>query len=465
MKKVVILGLAFYQWLKRKMKIATFVAAMLAVAISCDDFPHKSPHGENPGSLNLTKKYPADVAIQWINLQQHLTKTTSGFDPLVASRAFAYSGLALYESVVKGMPGYRSVVSPRIGTNINNIPDKQHIHWAASANAAMACILKNLYGNTSQANQQSIDSLEAALHSVYQSQSNAQIAGQSADYGRGIATKIFEWSKTDGGHEAYLKATSDTYVPPTGPGKWIPTSPASPKPIRPYWGDNRSFVENSANATMPPPPPAYSEENGSVFYNMAKELYDISLTLTEEQIKIAKHWADLPGNYGTPGHYTHIATQLITKNNYKLDDAVMVYAKHGIAINEALICVFKAKYTYNLIRPMSYIRNVMGHSEWNTVVGTPPHPEYPSAHSVIGGASSTVLASFFGKNHSFVDRTHENLYGARTYSSPKAYAEEAGLSRVLGGIHYKISAEVGLAQGEKVGRLINNVSFKGHGSN
>ena len=136
-----------------------------------------------------------------------------------------------------------------------------------------------------------------------------------------------------------------------------------------------------------------------------------------------------------------------------------------IAINEALICVFKAKYTYNLIRPISYIRNVIGHTDWNTVVGTPAHPEYPSAHSVVGGASSTVLASFFGKNYSFVDRTHENLYGSRTYSGPKAYAEEAGLSRVLGGIHYKISAEVGLAQGEKVGRLINNVPFKGHGNN
>jgi membrane-associated phospholipid phosphatase len=196
---------------------------------------------------------------------------------------------------------------------------------------------------------------------------------------------------------------------------------------------------------------------------MAEELYKISLTLSEEQIKIAKHWADLPGNYGTPAHYTHIATQLIWKHNYKLDDAVLVYAKHGIALNEALISAFKAKYTYSLIRPMSYIKNVMAHADWNTVVGTPPHPEYPSAHSVIGGASSTILAAFFGKNHSFVDRTHEDLYGSRTYSSPKAYAEEAGFSRVLGGIHYKLSADVGLVQGEKVGKLVNNVPFKGHG--
>ena len=99
MKKFVILGLAVYRSIKTNLKLAFFILAFTTFVISCDDFSHKSPHGEgHPGSLNLTKKYPADVAIQWINLQQKLSKTTSGFDPLVASRSFAYSGLALYNS-------------------------------------------------------------------------------------------------------------------------------------------------------------------------------------------------------------------------------------------------------------------------------------------------------------------------------------------------------------------------------
>lgn len=440
-------------------KLILIFAIVTLLSTSCDEFHHFPSNGEGT-PLNLTKKYPADVAIKWINLQQKLVKTTAGFDPPVASRSFAYSGVALYESVLKGMPGHRSVVSPRIGMNINDVAHHQKIHWTASANAAMAFMLKNLFASTSAANQSTIDSLESVFNVQFQNESTVEIASQSADYGRKIANHIFEWSKTDGGHEGYLKATSDTYVPPTGPGLWIPTPPAFSKPVRPYWGDNRSFVPNIASSTMPPQPPSYSETTGSDFYNMVNEVYTISLTLTDDDVKTVKHWADLPGNYGTPGHYTHIATQLLEENKLKLDQAVLTYAKHGIALNEAIISVFKAKYVYNIIRPVSYIRSVLGKEAWNTVIGTPAHPEYPSAHSVLGAASSTVLETIFGKNYSFVDRTHENLYGARSYQDLRAYAKDAAKSRILGGIHYKVSAEIGLQQGEKVGNLVNKIGFK-----
>jgi hypothetical protein len=146
----------------------------------------------------------------------------------------------------------------------------------------------------------------------------------------------------------------------------------------------------------------------------------------------------------------------------KLDEAALVYAKHGIAIYEATISVFKSKYAYNLIRPVSYIRNVLGHDTWSTVIGNPPHPEYPSAHATIGGASYVILESIFGKNYSFTDRTHENLYGVRSYENLKEYAVEAANSRFLGGIHYNFSAEAGLIQGEKVGNLVKKIPFKGN---
>ena len=189
-------------------------------------------------------------------------------------------------------------------------------------------------------------------------------------------------------------------------------------------------------------------------------MYNKSLSLTTEEINVVKTWGDIPGNYGTSTHYTNIATQLVEEKNVKLDDAAVVYAKHGIAIYEATISVFKAKYTYNLIRPISYIKNVMGHTSWTTIIGTPPHPEYPSAHATIGGASYTVLEGIFGKNQPVTDRTHENLFGARSYNNLKAYAVEAAHSRFLGGIHYSFSAEVGLSQGVQVGNLVNGIPFK-----
>jgi hypothetical protein len=440
-------------------KIILISAILTCFFTSCEVLPTGPSNGEGD-SGNLVKKYPADVAIKWITLQQKLTKKTTGFDPLVSSRSYAYAGLTLYESVVKGMPGYNSVASPLIGTNINTLPKHQVIHWSASANAAMAFILKNLYANTSDANKVTIDSLESALTSEYQNETNAQIVSESADYGKKIANSIFEWSKTDGGHEAYLGATSSDYEAPTGQGLWIPTPPTFSKPIRPYWGNNRSFIPNSALSTAPPPPITYSESPDSDFYKMVNEVYDISLSLKDQDTRIIKHWADIPGNYNTPSHYTHIATQLIEENKFKLDQAAVTYAKHGIALNEAIISVFKAKYTHNLIRPISYIRNVLGYAEWSTVIGTPAHPEYPSAHATVGGASSTVLENIFGKNYSFVDRTHENLYGARSYKNLREYATEAAWSRVLAGIHYKPSADVALAQGEKVGNLVNKIKFK-----
>lgn len=421
----------------------------------------KEGHGPNEGgALNLTRKYPGDVAVTWINLQQRLIKTTPGFDPLVASRSFAYSGLALYEAVVKGMPSQSSIASPRIGFDINSLPRHKHIHWAASANAAAAFMMKNLFANTSVENQSRIDSLESAFNDKYRSEATMTIVSESAEYGRRIAAHIFEWSKSDGGHEAYLAATNSSYIPPTGDGMWIPTPPAFSQPIRPYWGANRCFIPDLATTTMPVAPPAYSTDEESEFYKSANDVYITSLALSEDDIRIVKHWADLPGNYGTPAHYTHIATQLIEKERFHLDKAALAYAKHGIALNEALICVFKAKYTYNLIRPISYIRNVLGYVDWITVVGNPPHPEYPSAHAVVGGASVSVLQNIFGEKYSFVDRTHEGLYGARSYSDLKAYAKEAALSRYLAGIHFKFSADLGLLQGEKVGARVNELGFK-----
>ena len=445
-----------------KNSLVIFAILLTSFFGSCNDDDHL-PRNDEHGPSSHAKKFSADVALVWTKLQQNLTKSTPGFDPLVQARSFSYSGLALYESIVKGMPGYVSVASPRIGTDINELADKhQIIHWPASANAAMASIIKNLFANTSPANKYKIDSVESVFYNQFQLQQiPASVLQASAEYGKNIAIQIFEWSKTDGGHEAYLSSANSNYIPPTGAGLWIPTPPANAQPARPFWGNNRSFVPNSASETLPPPPPSYAENESSEFCQAVNALYNKSFSLTTEEIAMVKTWGDIPGNYGTSSHYTNIATQLIAQNNLKLDEAAVVYAKHGMAIYEATISVFKAKYTYNLIRPISYIRNVLGHASWNTVIGTPAHPEYPSAHATIGGASFTILEGKFGKNCSFTDRTHENLWGARSYNSLKEYAVEAATSRFLGGIHYAFSAEVGLSQGIHVGELVNNIEFKG----
>jgi hypothetical protein len=183
-------------------------------------------------------------------------------------------------------------------------------------------------------------------------------------------------------------------------------------------------------------------------------LYKLSLNLTREDSTIARFWGDLPVNYNVPAHATGILTQLIILKNFKLDEAAIAYAKHGFALNDAIITVFYNKYTHNTLRPVSFIRNVLKQPNWNSVIPTPPHPEYPAAHALASGASAVVMEDLFGRYLSFTDHSYDQMYGARTFKSFDDYAREAGHSRVLAGIHYPSSVAVGLDIGRQVGERI-----------
>lgn len=420
-------------------------------------------------SVSMTSKiddrntgyYDASVAVSWAKMQITLSRSTAGFDPAATARTYAYSGLALYESVQPGMPGYKSIANQLSdGLSLPVADPGLNYYWPAAANACMASILKNLFANTSAANMTSIDSLEADYNTKFAMDVTSSKLQRSADFGKSIAAAVFNWSKTDSGHEAYLHAVDPTYTPPVGKGLWVPTPPAFGPPVRPHWGDNRSFIPDIADKAAMPPPIAYSEVPGSPFYKMVKEIYTISQTLTHEDSIIVKFWADLPGQMNGPSHFTNVLTQVIVVENSNLADAAVAYAKHGIAIYDASIACFRSKYTYTLVRPITYIRDVLGHTTWNAVINTPPHPEYTSAHACIMQASADVLGNIFGNDYSFDDHTNEALYGVRHYNSFQQYANEGAWSRILGGIHYKQSGNAGLVQGKKVGKRVNMLKFK-----
>ena len=155
----------------------------------------------------------------------------------------------------------------------------------------MAFINKNLLPHTTPTLLKAIDSLESDLYSKFKAGADAEQLQRSADFGKQVAMTIFEWSKADGGHEAYKNPFSDTYVAPTGSGKWVPTDTIFKKPVYPYWGNNRTFIPGITEATQPPPPPAYSETPGSDFYNAANEVYAMSQNLKREDSLCARFWA------------------------------------------------------------------------------------------------------------------------------------------------------------------------------
>lgn len=420
---------------------------------------------KNPVVGPPAKKYPADVATEWMKLQISLTKTTPGFNSVVSNRSFGYAGLTLYESIAPGISGGISLLPQwNVYPTVKVAKQRNAYYWPASVNAAMAVITKSLFANTSPANMSSIDSLEAVFATKFESQATDEQLSNAASFGKSVATAIFEWSKSDGAHEPYLHITDPAYVPPVGPGLWIPTPPLFGKPVLPHWGDNRTFVPGIAEATQPEAPMPYSSVPGSPFYEMANNLYRISLSLTDADIVTVKFWADgIPGSLNVPAHATNILIQLVQLNKLNLEEAAIAYCKHSMAVSDAIISCFKTKYHYNLIRPVSYIRGEMGHSDWNSVITTPSFPEYTAAHAVVSAASATIMESIFGRNYGFTDHTYDASFGPRSFDSFNDYANDAGYSRVLGGIHYAPSVKAGLMQGRKVGEKINQLFKIGGG--
>jgi hypothetical protein len=410
----------------------------------------------NDGHAALTNAYSSEVAIRWMDMQLELIRTSSPFiGGLPTSRPFAYAGIALYESVVPGMPACRSLSAQL--TAMPAMPKTiagNDYHWPACANAALAAINRSFFPNTSEANKTALDALEMQLNTAYRSQTDEATFRRSVDFGKAVAGLIINWSKKDG----YATNVSKTYSPLTGPGSWAPTPPRFLPAFGPYWGTHRLFIAGSLNGITPPALPEYATDPSSDYYKMAKEVYDVSQTLTPDQIELALYYRDYPG-FGD-GHYISILKQLLQQKNGALDFAAMVCAKAGIACVDAGIGCWKIKYQFNQERPVRYIREVMGHSDWEPLFDTPPFPDFPSGHSAIAGSFTEILRDFFGNSYHFTDHTYDYLgMKPRTYNSFDELVKEICNSRLYAGIHYRISCEWGTELGRKIARNINN-NFK-----
>jgi hypothetical protein len=407
-------------------------------------------------------RHTSEVPIAWTELQLQLIATTPGFTPPVAARALGYSGVALYQALQPGMPRHRSLVG--IVNGLSSVPRPESgstMHWPASANGVMAGITRHLFASTSAANRARVDSL--ALAATMSSAADASVLDRSLAYGHDLADAVFEWSKGDGGHEGYLRNFPTDYVPPVGPGLWVPTPRPNAEPLRamqPYWGRNRPFIlppGDPSSDSDPGVPSPYSTDPASACYRDANEVYLTVRALTPAQRETALYWSDDPGATSTPaGHSVSILLQCLRARGSSLEVAAEAHARVGIAVSDAFVACWQMKYRYNVMRPITYIQTVIDPA-WNASaitdpLVTPPFPEYPSGHSVQSGAASVVLATLFGESFSFTDRTHAARgFAPRSFNSFAAFAQEAALSRLYGGIHFRPAIERGLIQGRTIG--------------
>ena len=330
-----------------------------------------------------------------------------------------------------------------------SVEKNKKYHWAAVGNSVLAEMNRKLFPATSGQNKGSMDSLEEALYIDFSSNTDAEILLRSADYGKKVAAKVFEWAATDGSANV-----NPPYVSSGAPGTWVSTPPTFPQPANPYASQRRLMVPGVSKGTTLEPPPPYSNKPGSDFYNMVKDVYDKSLALTPEQTAMAIYHRDVPG-YPGGGQFIAVLSQVITKAHAALDVAAVAYAKCGIAQSDATMICFTYKYTFNIVRPITYIRSEMGYADWNALFNTPGHPEFPAAHAVISAAMAGMLTDVFGSNFSFTLNSYDYLgLPARNYKSFHDMSKEMADSRVFGGIHYQASCDKGRVLGEKVCRNV-----------
>ncbi|TLV02232.1 vanadium-dependent haloperoxidase [Dyadobacter luticola] len=401
--------------------------------------------------------YPADVVTSWTTVLLKIARTTPA-PPPVTLRRCAYTSIALYESIAPGFSGYQSIAPQLNGLGkLPAIKANADYFWPESANAALAAITRSLYPMTSAANKACIDSMEAVTVDSFKKGNKEEELARSGEFGKSIAAAIFEWSKTDGSE------SKKPYQLPIGNGLWVPTPPALMEAILPFWGQNRQMILGSdKNADLEKPIP-YSTDPSSAYYAQVREVYDIAEHITPEQKAIALFWADDPDGKSFGGaHWFSILNDILIKQKSNLGIAAVANAYLGISCYEATISIFKGKYKYNGLRPVTFIRSVMKKPEWAPLIATPPHPEYPSGHALVSASAAQTLTFLFGDHFKFTDDSYNWLgLGPRSYTSFEEAAKEAGDSRVYGGIHYRPTCDAGQRQGKKIALNIDGkLKFK-----
>ncbi len=398
---------------------------------------------------------PQDVLAIWYRLTLELVRHTPTYSPPVASRTFAYVGVAAYEAVASGSNDMQSMAGQLNGlTALPQREDGKTYDDVVVLQAALAQSVANFFANTGPTGQRALASITEKQRAKVADGVNPEVAARSEAYGQAIAAHVFAWSRTDGGAVIENMGFPFDYALTEGPDQWVPTSVLRQQqlPLVPTWGKNRPFAMRDAAACDLPPPPEYSEDPGSAFFAEAKEVFDISKGLTPEQRIIARFWSDDAMLSPTPpGHWISIALQIQKRDQMSAEQSVDMLARLGIAMADAFIGGWNTKYNYNLLRPVTYIRRTLD-PKWEPLLITPPFPEYPSGHSVQSGAAAAVLADILGDDFAFEDTTHvDDGLEPRSFPSFWAAAEEAGISRLYGGIHFRAAIERGLDQGRCVG--------------
>lgn len=392
------------------------------------------------------------------------------FSPPVASRIYLYTNVAAYEVLANAYPQqYSSLHGQVTGFPLIPPPVTRVSPSLASVYALLLVSKKLVFSEPVME-----DSIRQILQWYKDNKISSTVYDASLQYGHQVSDSIISWADKDQYKET-RKLRRYRFMKQDG--KWIPTPPSYMAAVEPYWNRIRPVVMDSSSQFRQPLPTAFSKDSSSQFYREALDVYKTVNNLTEEQKAMANFWDCNPFavtteghlNYATKkispgGHWMSIVEIIARQKNLPIMDAAAVYTITSIAIFDAIISCWDEKYRSNVIRPETYIDANINEG-WRPLLQTPPFPEYTSGHSMISAAAAEVLTAVMGDSFAF-DDSSEIEFGlpVRHFASFKAASEEAAISRLYGGIHYRPAIANGLIAGRQIGdRVLATIKLKRKG--
>jgi hypothetical protein len=382
--------------------------------------------------------------------------------PPAASRFYAYSMLGAYEAVYYGQHQLINI-NPTLNVNpdIQSPGPPKNFDPLFSANYSMLEVGRQIMPSgylLAEKQKLLID------HFKKNKRLSDRDITQHVRFLKEIARQVVVYARSD----SYNKlSTYSRYTPSKQEGHWYPTPPEYMGAVEPQWKTVRAFFLDSASQFAPLPPVPFSKEPSSLFYAQMTEVYNIVKNITPEQRAIASFWDCNPfavtysghmaiglKKISPGGHWMGIAGIACKKADIQIDSAVLIHTLVALTLHDAFISCWQEKYLSDRIRPEGAINKLMD-TEWRPVLQTPPFPEYTSGHSVASASVAVVLTFMLGDNFSFLD-TSEVYFGLpeRPFNSFNEAANEAAISRLYGGIHFRDACEKGATQGKLVGQKV-----------
>jgi PAP2 superfamily len=410
---------------------------------------------------NKETRTPVLEAKEIQNALQHMTDIMVHdiTNPPLAARFFSYACLSGYEVVAQNDTAFHSMKG-----KINDYPSIEKPAISGEYSYPLAAILAMLEtAKKMQPSGKILNDYEAKyLDSCQNIGFSKQIIDNSLKYAQAISQEILKYAKAD----KYNKISNfPRYTPQNTEGSWFPTPPAYMAPVEPYFNTIRSFTLDSAGQFKPTPPVAFSADKKSEFYRLMGAVFKEKLP--QEHQEIAAFWDCNPFALQDNGHllvgmkkispgahWMGIAGIACEKEKMSFNKTLQVHTVLAMGLMDGFLCCWDEKYRSNRIRPESAIRKYID-PNWKPFLQTPPFPEYLSGHSTISATSAVILSHFFGEKFNY-DDTVEERFGlkARSFTSFKQAAEEAGISRFYGGIHFMDAIINGQKQGEMVGNHV-----------